>query len=105
MASFRELENNLKAFLVDVQSDAHNIKTMAASRYNNIKISMNPAKLHQRHVNIKMGISEATFDLISFEKIGGGLGFEERFIHRWFERSGIKTKLDECWDNEAAKSG
>jgi len=40
MASYRELENNLKAFLIDVQSDAHNIKTLSASRYNNIKIGM-----------------------------------------------------------------
>lgn len=105
MASFRELENNLKAFLVDAQSDAHNVKTMASSRYNNIKISMHPAKLHQKHVSIKMGISEATFDLTTFEKISGGLGFEERFVHRWFERSGIKSKLEDCWNNESAKSG
>ena len=104
MASFRELEGNLKSFLIDVQSDAHNVKTLASSRYNNIKISMNPAKNPQRHVCIKMGISEATFDLNSFEKIGGGLGFEERFVHRWFERSGVKSKLEECWENEAAKS-
>ena len=104
MASFRELENNLKAFLVEAQSDAHNIKTMASSRYNNIKISMNPAKIRQRHVSIKMGISEAIFDLNSFDKLSGGLGFEERFIHRWFERSGIKSKLEECWENEAAKA-
>lgn len=105
MASFRELENSLKSFLIESQSDAHNVKTMASSRYNNIKISMQPAKLRHKHVSIKMGISEATFDLTSFEKISGGLGFEERFVHRWFERSGIKAKLEDCWNNELAKSG
>ena len=104
MASFRELENNLKTFLIDSQSDAHNIKTMAASRYNNIKITMDPKKFKQRHVTIKMGMSEAMYTLDSFEKIGGGLGFEERLVHRWFERSGIKARLDECWEAEMLKA-
>lgn len=104
MASFRELENNLKTFLIDVQSDAHNIKTLSASRYNNIKISMDPKKVKQKHVAIKMGMSEALFSLDTFEKLNGGLGFEERFVHRWFERSGIKSRLEECWMAEAAKA-
>ena len=93
---------NLKTFLIDSQSDAHNIKTMSASRYNNIKITMDPKKNKDRHVTIKMGMSEATYLLSSFEKINGGLGYEERLVHRWFERSGIKSRLDECW--EAANS-
>ena len=104
MASFRELEGNLKTYLIDVQSDAHNVKTMAASKYNNIKISMEPRKNHIAHVTIKMGMSEATYLLESFEKIAGGLGFEERFVIRWFGRSGIKTRLDECWQQELAKA-
>ena len=104
MASFRELEGNLKSYLIDVQSDAHNVKTMAASRYNNIKFSMDPRKNAEAHVTIKMGMSEATFLLDSFEKIAGGLGFEERFVLRWFGRSGIKNRLDECWQQELAKA-
>ncbi len=104
MASFRELEGNLKAYLLDVQSDAHNVKTMVASRYNNIKISMEPRKIHEAHVTIKMGMSEATYLLESFEKIAGGLGFEERFVVRWFGRSGIKNRLDECWQQELDKA-
>ena len=98
MASFRELENNLKQFLIDSQSDAHNVKTMQASRYNNIRVSMDPKKIREAHFTIKMGMSEATFDLKTCEKISGGLGFEERFIHRWFERVGIKARLEECWE-------
>lgn len=103
MASFRELENNLKSYLIDVQSDAHNIKTMQASRYNNIRIQMEPKKLQSPHFTVKMGMSEATFDLASCEKLSGGLGFEERFIHRWYERSGIKARLEECWESEITR--
>ena len=104
MANFRELENNLKAFLIDVQSDAHNIKTLAAARYNNIKIMMDPKKIKQKHVIIKMGMSEAMFSLDTFEKMNGGLGFEERFVRRWFDRSGIKSHLEECWTAELMKA-
>ena len=104
MASFRELEGNLKAYLIDVQSDAHNVKTMSVSRYNNIKVSMEPRKLATPHVSIKMGMSEAIFSLDSFEKLSGGLGFEERFVIRWFGRSGIKARLDECWQQERDKA-
>ena len=104
MASFRELEGNLKTYLIEVQSDAHNVKTMAASRYNNITISMFPLKLPVPHVSIKMGMSEATFNLDTFEKLSGGLGFEERFVLRWFGRSGIKARLDECWQQERDKA-
>ncbi len=104
MASFRDLENNLKTYLIDSQSDAHNVRTMATSRYNNISISMDPKKIKSPHFTIKMGMSEATFDLSSCEKINGGLGFEERFIRRWYDRSGIKQKLTECWEFAALKS-
>ena len=104
MASLRELEGNLKSFLIEAQSDAHNVKNLSTSRYNNIKIIMEPEKLRTHHVKIKMGISEAIFNLDSFEKINGGLGYEERLVHRWFERNGIKAKLQECWENESAKS-
>ena len=87
-----------------MQSDAHNVKTMTTSRYNNIKFLMDPRKNSAPHVTIKMGMSEATFLLDSFEKIAGGLGFEERFVLRWFGRSGIKNRLDECWQQELAKA-
>lgn len=104
MASFRELENNLKTFLIEAQSDAHNVKTMSTSRYNNITISMDPKKIKQKHVTIKMGMSEAVYTLDSFEKISGGLGYEERLVHRWFDRSGIKSKLEDCWNAEMLKA-
>ena len=77
MASFRELENNLKTFLIDSQSDAHNVKTMSSSRYNNIKITMDPKKTKQKHVTIKMGMSEAVFSLDSFENVLFIVGLKE----------------------------
>ena len=35
--------------------------------------------------------------LNDFSKINGGLGYEERFVIRWFGRFGVKEKLMELW--------
>ena len=40
MASFKEMEDSLKNFIIQEQSDAHNIKTANMAKYNNIKIAV-----------------------------------------------------------------
>ena len=55
------------------------------------------------HFYVRISISEAVFSLEDCSKINGGLGYEERFIIKWFGRMGIKEKLLELW-NSAEKS-
>lgn len=98
MATFKDMEDSLKKFIVQEQSDAHNIKTANMAKYNNIKIWMDPAKVQQPHFIIRISISEATFNLNDCTKINGGLGYEERFVLKWFGRMGIKEKFIELWD-------
>ena len=52
---------------------------------------------------VRISISEAVFSLKDCTKINGGLGYEERFLIKWFGRMGIKEKLNELW-NTAEKS-
>ena len=99
MATFKDLEDNLKAYIIQEQSDAHNIKTMNVNKYNNIKIWMEPNKIQQPHCFIRLSISEAVFNINDFSKINGGLGYEERYVLKWFGRMGIKEKLNELWIN------
>ena len=99
MASFKDVEDSLKNFIISEQSDAHNVKTMNASKYNNIKISIDRQKNVQPHVTIRISISEATFSLSDFSKQNGGLGYEERIVLKWFGRYGIKEKLTELWNS------
>ena len=103
MATFKDMEDNLKSFIMHEQSDAHNVKTMNAAKYNNIKIWMDPSKYQQPHVIIRISISEATFSLNDFTKINDGLGYEERLVLKWFGRYGIKDKLTEL-SNYAEKT-
>ena len=103
MATFKDLQDSLKSFIIQEQSDAHNARNVNTAKYNNIKISMDPTKNVQPHIIIRISISEATYSLNDFTKINGGLGYEERFVLKWFGRYGIKEKLVELW-NSAEKA-
>ena len=97
MATFKDLEDNLKSFIIQEQSDAHNVKNVSVAKYNNIKIWMDLTKYHQPHFFVRLSISEAVFSIKDCSKINGGLGYEERIIIKWFGRMGIKDKLNELW--------
>ena len=93
MATFKDLEDNLKSFIIQEQSDAHNVRSISVAKYNNIKVWMDLAKYTQAHFFVRISISEAVFALNDCSKMNGGLGYEERFIYKWFGRMGIKEKL------------
>lgn len=99
MATYKDLEDSLKKFMIDEQSDAHNIKSVNVAKYNNMKIWMDPSKYSQPHFIVRITISEAAFSTEDCTKINGGLGYEERFVLKWFGRMGIKEKLKELWSN------
>ena len=99
MATYKDMEDSLKSFIVQEQSDAHNIKTANMARYNNMKLWMDAKKNPMPHVTIRISISEASFSLNDFTKLNGGLGYEERIVLKWFGRYGIKDKLLELWSS------
>ena len=105
MATFKDMEDSLKTFLMQEQSDAHNARSVNVAKYNNIKITMDPAKNVMPHVTIRISISEypslttsGTYSSLNdFSKQNGGLGAEERYVLKWFNRFGVKEKLSELW--------
>ena len=101
MATFKDLEDNLKSFILQEQSDAHNIRSVNVVKYNNIKIWIDLHKYMIPHFFVRISISEAVFSLEECNKINGGLGYEERFVYKWFSRMGIKERLTELWKSAA----
>ena len=97
MASFKEMEDSLKNFIIQEQADAHNARNTNYGKYNNIKLWMDPTRNATPHIYIRISISEASYSLGDFTKINGGLGYEERFIIKWFGRYGVKEKLADLW--------
>ena len=98
MTSFNELEDNLKQFIIREQSDAHSVRGLNTAKYNNLKIFLSPS-IQEKHFCIRIAISEAAFSIENCTKISGGLGYEERFILKWFGRIGVKDKLSKLWDS------
>ena len=99
MATFKDMEDSLKSFIIQEQSDAHNVKSVNNAKYNNIKVWMDTSKYVQPHFFIRISISEAVFNLADCSKINGGLGYEERFVIKWFGRMGVKEKLKGRWSD------
>ena len=83
MTTFKDLEDHLKNFIIQEQSDAHNVRNVNVTKYNNIKIWMDMTKYTQPHFFVRVSISEAVFALDDCSKLNGGLGYEERFIIKW----------------------
>lgn len=94
---FHSLEESLKSFLIDAQSDSYNEKSINFYKYNNLKIYMDPKKIKDPHFVVRVGISESVYSLDNCERLLGGIGGDERYIHRWFERSSIKSDLQDAW--------
>ena len=73
MTTFKELEDNLRNFILQEQSDAHSALNVNVAKYNNIKVWMDLAKYQQEHLYVRISISEAVFSLKDCSKINGGV--------------------------------
>lgn len=95
--TLNELASELKESIISLQSDAHNKGSIRRERYNNTKLVMDIAKNQKAHVVISIGMSSAEFDLKTGEKLGGGLGPDERYVLRWLDKAGVIENLRERW--------
>jgi hypothetical protein len=94
---FHQMEESLKEFLNDAQNDSYNSRTANLYKYNNLKVFMDPHKIKTPHFVIRIGISEAVYDIEKGEKISGGVGSDERLIRRWFDKNMGKFDLKSAW--------
>lgn len=100
LAELHSLEESLKAFLTESQNDNYNSHNANLYKYNNLKIYMDPKKNNTPHFIIRIGISEAMYNIEQGEKISGGLGTDERLIRRWLDRNLSKMNLGFVWSRE-----
>lgn len=103
--TLKELSDELKAYLIEIQSDAHNKGNFRPERYNNLKLSMNIASNRSPHVIVTLAMSSAEYDLKTGEKTNGGLGPDERLVLRWLGKQNSLPNLMECWKNVEKNRG
>ena len=95
--TLNELSASLKEFITE-NMDAHNITGMKQYRYNNLKIVVaDPRITKVPQFIITIGMPEATFNLLTGEKLSGGLGPDEKYVYRWIDRGSNKQELIEAY--------
>ena len=71
MATFKDMEDSLRSFIVQEQSDAHNVKSVNVAKYNNIKVWMDTTKYFQPYnlvLQPKTGQPKSFFRQFLFQK-------------------------------------
>ena len=99
-SEFHPLENSLKDFLTEANSKGYSSGQGAFYKYNNLKIFMNPKQNATPHFIIRIGLSEAMFNLQNGDKILGSLGPDERIVKNWINRNFFNFNLDDAWKQE-----
>lgn len=94
---FHALEESLKNFFAEEYMDSRNTRSMNLYKYHNLKIYMDPKKSDIPHIVIRIGISEALYDIEKAEKISGGLGSDERIVRKWLTRNMGRLNLGTIW--------
>lgn len=96
-SEFHTLEESLKVFLAETQNDHYGSRNMNMHKYHNLKIYMDLKKSEIPHFIVRIGISEAMYNIEKGEKISGSLGPDERLVKRWLDRNLSKMNLGAIW--------
>lgn len=95
--TLNELSNSLKEFITEAQ-DAHTGNDIKKYRYNNLKIEVSDPRITKTpQIIVTIGMSEATFNIITGEKLSGGLGPDEKYVYRWMDRGSNREELREAF--------
>ncbi len=91
--TLNELSESLKNYITESQ-DAHSVNSVKNYRYNNLKIELADPRITKiPQMIVTIGMSEATFNLFTGEKLSGGLGPFEKYVYRWMDRGTNKQEL------------
>ena len=101
--TFNELTSMLKELIKELNSNTPEPSAYRPEHYNNLKVHMDPAKDARPHVIITIGMSEATYSLSTMKRTIGSLGADERYVLKWFNKSGVVDSLKDLWREQLRK--
>ena len=103
--SLHQLSEDLKEFMIAQSQINLGHSAPKVERYHNLTIIMDVVKDKIPCIIVRIGISEAKYEISSGERMDGSLGVEERYIQRWFMKNGIIENLNECWVRRVKNRG
>lgn len=84
MKTLNEMAQDLQDYIVSAQQDAHNSVGANQYKYNNLKLTID-TKIPFQNLVVRIGISEATYNLKENVKADGSLGPDERYVRKWLD--------------------
>lgn len=97
---FHSIELSLREYLSEAGARNRSGANDLFHKYNNLKIFMNPKQESTPHIIVRIGISEAVYNINNGELLSGSLGPEENMVKRWLDRNIYKLGLDKIWTKE-----
>ncbi|MBP3846364.1 hypothetical protein J6I39_01300 [bacterium] len=100
VSTLNEMANKLQAFIVDLQMDARSGRSVNfnMAKYNNLKLAMDET-IRYPHIIIRIGMSEAIYNVKSVIRTEGGLGPDEKFVQKWLGSNTIISELKDIYLN------
>jgi len=92
MKTLNEMAQDLQDYIISAQQDAHNSIGSNQYKYNNLKLTID-TKIPFPNLVIRIGISEAVYNLKENVKADGGLGPDERYVKKWFDLYWVLPEL------------
>lgn len=104
--TLHEMAVKLQEFIIRQQEDAHNSGSLNVAKYNNLKLTMDPAVSYP-HIIIRIGISEGIYNLNDSSRTDGSLGPDERYVRRWLASIIVVNDLMDIYKmmEEESKAG
>lgn len=92
MKTLNEMAQDLQDYIVSAQQDAHNSVGANQYKYNNLKLTID-TKIPFPNVVVRIGISEAVYNLKENIKADGSLGPDERYVRKWLDLYWVMPEL------------
>ena len=98
--TLNEMANKLQNFIVEMQMDTRsgNAINFNMAKYNNLKLAMDET-VRFPHIIIRIGMSEAIYNIRTVIRTDGGLGPDEKFVHKWLGNSTVVSELKDIYLN------
>ena len=98
--TLNEMANRLQNFIVDAQINTRsgNAINFNMAKYNNLKLAMDET-IRYPHIIIRIGMSEAIYNIKTVIRTEGGLGPDEKYVHKWLGSNVVVSELKDIYLN------
>ncbi len=95
--SLNQLTNDLREYIIELNSDAHNRGYFRSEKYHNLKLEIDTSNENNPVLVITVGMLKGVYSINTLEKVSGSLGADEKYVRKWFGKTGIAENIKIAW--------